>query len=235
MRSNRTPAGRALQRAGDLGGRLLDLAFPAHCSGCGAEGSPICDRCRPGLFRHLDRPGGVLLGLPGDVPSPLVQAEWCAPFEGVVRAALHDLKYAGERRLAAVLGQALAQRWRHAGTGAEVLVPVPIHRQRERERGYDQALLLARAAAESLRLPAAHCLERSRATQAQFQLDRRHRAANVSGAFRVWPDTAVWVAGHWVLLIDDVMTTGSTLGACARALLDAGASAVSALTVAREQ
>jgi ComF family protein len=153
----------------------------------------------------------------------------------VVRAALHDLKYAGERRLAAVLGRALAERWRHAGAGADVLVAVPIHRDRERQRGYDQALLLARAAAESLHLPAAHSLERSRATQAQFELDRHHRAANVAGAFRVRPGTGASVAGRWVLLIDDVMTTGSTLGSCARALLDAGASAVSALTVARER
>src|SRR3990172_3481901 len=173
MRSGETPAARALRRAGDIGGRVLDFAFPAHCSGCGAEGAPIWDRCRPGLFRPLDRPGGVLLGIPADAPPPLVQAEWCAPFEGVVRAALHDLKYAGERRLAAILGQALAQRWRHAGARADVLVPVPIHRDRERQRGYDQALLLARAAAANLRSPVAPCLERTRATEAQFQLDRR--------------------------------------------------------------
>src|SRR4051812_18260477 len=97
------------------GGRLLDLAFPAHCAGCGLEGPTICDRCRPDLLRHLDRPGGVLLGLPAEIPPPLVQVDWCAPFEGVVRDALHQLKYSGERRLAHLLGDALARRWRTVG------------------------------------------------------------------------------------------------------------------------
>src|SRR3954452_24788929 len=87
-----------------LGTRLFDLAFPARCAGCGAEGDPICSRCSPQLFRHVGRPAGVLIGLPSAIPSPLVQLEWCAPFEGLVRTALHSLKYAGERRLAVVLG-----------------------------------------------------------------------------------------------------------------------------------
>ena len=192
MAAPSSPLPRVISRAGE---RLLDFAFPAHCAGCGIEGSTICGSCRPGLFRHLDRPGGVLLGLPGDVPAPLVQVDWCAPFAGVVRTALHQLKYAGERRLATVLGQALAGRWRTIGAGGEVLVPVPIHRDRERQRGYDQALLLARATAEALRLPWSGCVERSRATHAQYDLDRRHRAANVMGAFRVRPGAEADVVG----------------------------------------
>ena len=175
------------------------------------------------------------MGLPGEIPSPLVQFEWCAPFAGLVRTSLHDLKYAGERRLALVLGEAIAERWRHAGAGGDVLVPVPIHRDRERQRGYDQASLLAQAAGMMLGLPVATCLERTRATTAQFELDRRHRAANVARAFRVRPGAAGDIAGRWAVLVDDVATTGSTLGACGRALLDAGAIAVSAITVAKEQ
>jgi ComF family protein len=219
----------------DVGGRLLDLAFPARCAGCGREGMPICARCRPGLFGRLDRPGGVLLGLPADLPPPLLQLEWCAPFEGVVRGALHHLKYSGERRLAEVLGEALAIRWRRAGAGGDVLVPVPIHRDRERQRGYDQAVLLARAAGRRLELPVAASLERWRATTAQFELDRRDRAMNVARAFRVRPGAAWSIEGRWCVLIDDVATTGATLAACGAALLDAGALAVSALSVAKEQ
>ena len=214
---------------------MLDLAFPARCSGCGAEGSPICPRCRPGLFGQLDRPGGTLIGLPAEIPPPLVQLDWCAPFEGVVRAALHEFKYAGERRLAAVLSEALAARWRRVGVGGDALVPVPVHRARERQRGYDQAVLLARATGERLAVPVAACLERTRATTAQFELDRRDRATNVAHAFRMKRGTEWSIAGRWAVLIDDVATTGSTLAACAHALLDAGAIAVSALTVAKEQ
>jgi ComF family protein len=228
------PAG-ALPALTRAGGRLLDLAFPPRCAGCGAEAWTICPACRPGLFRHLDRPGGVLLGLPGDVPAPLVQVDWCAPFEGVVRNALHQLKYAGERRLAGVLGEALERRWRTVGAGGDLLVPVPIHRDRERQRGYDQAVLLAEAAGRGLRLPFAPALERARATHAQFDLDRRHRAANVAGAFRVRSGMTDTVRGRWIVLVDDVMTTGATLTESARALMAAGAEAVSALAVAREQ
>jgi ComF family protein len=217
-----------------LGGRILDLAFPARCPGCGREGRPICASCRPRLERHLGRPGGVLLGLPADIPPPLLQLEWCAPFEGLVRRALHDLKYGGERRLAEVLGRMMADRWRRAGVGGDVLVPVPVHRERERQRGYDQAVLLARAAAASLGVPMAACLERHRATHAQFDLDRSDRAVNVVGAFTVRQGAAWSVAGAWAVLVDDVATTGATLSACAAALLDGGAIAVSAVTVARE-
>ena len=114
-------------------------------------------------------------------------------------------------------------------------MPVPIHRDRERQRGYDQAVLLARAAAADLGLPVAVCLERWRATTAQFELDRADRAANVARAFRVRRGMEWSVANRWCVLVDDVATTGSTLASCGRALLDAGALAVSALTVAKEQ
>ncbi len=118
---------------------LLDLAFPATCSGCGREGPPLCDACRPALDARLALPGGTPIGLPAEIPEPLLQLDWCAPYGGAVRAALHDLKYAGERRLAEPLGLAVARRWGRIGIGAEVVVPVPVHADRERRRGYDQA------------------------------------------------------------------------------------------------
>ena len=120
-----------------LTGAALDLAFPAACSGCGREGAPLCEGCLPALDARLTLPGGTPIGLPADLPAPLLQLEWCAPFAGPVRAALHDLKYAGERRLAEPLGAAIARRWGRVGTGAQVLVPVPVHAERERGRGYD--------------------------------------------------------------------------------------------------
>ena len=215
----------------------LDMAFPATCAGCGTEGAPLCPRCVGALDARLDLPAGVPIGMPADVPRPLVQLEWCAPFHGPVRTALHELKYAGERRHARPLGEAVARRWARAGQGATLVVPVPVHRDRERQRGYDQAALIGEVAATALGIPYARALERSRATTAQFELGRDERAVNVQDAFRArrGAETRNAVAGRWVLLIDDVVTTGATLAACATALEAAGALAVSAITVARER
>jgi ComF family protein len=174
-------------------------------------------------------------GLGEGPPEPLLQLEWCAPFAGVVRRALHALKYAGERRLAEPLGAAVAGRWRAAGAGGSVVVPVPVHEGRRRTRGYDQAALIAAVAARELRLPMVEAVARTRETEAQYHLDRRHRAANVRDAFAVRPRARRAVAGRWVVLVDDVVTTGATLCSTADALLDAGAVAVSAVTVARER
>jgi len=216
-------------------GRLLDIALPAACSGCGSEGEPLCPRCRPALDSRLALPPGTPLGLAEGPPDPLLQLEWCSPFAGVTRHALHQLKYAGEQRLAGPLGRAVAARWRAAGAGGDLLVAVPVHAARRRERGYDQAELIAAVAAEALGLPWRPALVRSRATTAQYRLDRRHRASNVHDAFGLREGAAPAVAGRWVVLVDDIVTTGATLVACADTLLAAGAAAVSAVTVARER
>jgi ComF family protein len=217
------------------GSRAFDLAFPGICVGCGAEGQPLCTRCALALDARLDEPGGVPIGLPADIPEPLLQIEWCAPFKGPVRDALHAIKYSGEQRLAGPLGAAVARRWGSVGVGAEVVIHVPVHHERRRQRGYDQAERIAVEAARWLRLPHVAALDRVRATTAQFDLDRRHRRTNVRGAFAVRPGERHAIRGRWVLLVDDVLTTGSTLAACTEALLEGGAAAVSAITVARER
>ena len=230
--------------------RLLDLAFPARCPGCGREGEPICAACARALDARLELPAGVPIGLPSDSPAPILQLEWCAAFSGVVRHALHELKYGGETRLATPLGRAIARRWRRVGAGGDVIVPVPVHAERRRRRGYDQAELIAEVAAKELGLPFAPILARARATTAQFDLDRSTRATNVRGAFALRgrapggtpgldPGRASAATrpleGRWIILVDDVVTTGATLSACAEPLLEAGALGVSAVTVARER
>jgi ComF family protein len=214
---------------------MLDLLLPATCAGCGLEGAPLCARCARPLGRRMDEPPGIPVGLAIPVPVGLLQLEWCAAFTGPVRDAIHALKYRGERRLAEPLGAAIADRWARAGRGGDLLVPVPLHRSRLRERGFDQADDIARACGQRLGLPVAGALERRHRTVAQHSLGRAERAQNLGGAFGVRDGRRGQVAGRWIVLVDDVSTTGATLSGCASALLEAGALAVSALTVARER
>lgn len=214
---------------------LLDLLLPPRCGGCGREGRALCPPCRTHLARRMAEPAGMPLGLPSSLPSGLVQVEWCSSFTGPARAAIHALKYDGERRLVRPLGELMARRWRAAGIGGELLAAVPVHAQRRRERGFDQAELLAREVGRRLGLPFVPVLERAARTSAQHELGRTARAGNVGGAFMVSDRMRAHLAGRWVILVDDVVTTGATLNACATALLTAGAQAVSGLTLARER
>jgi ComF family protein len=215
--------------------RLLDILVPPTCPGCGVEGELLCPACRIGLGRRMAEPAGAPIGLAQPLPAGIVQLEWCGPYAGTARKSLHALKYDGEQRLAGPLGRLLADRWRRVGVGGEVIVPVPVHAGRRKDRGFDQAELLAREVGNQLALPVVVALERTERTTAQHALGRSERQANVGRVFAVPAAHQRAVAGRWALLIDDVSTTGATLSACAAALYAAGATAVSALALARER
>ena len=153
--------------------------------------------------------------------------------DAVVRAILL-LKFEQIEPLAEWFAARLAEEAQAEGEamGADVVVPVPLHRQREKERGYNQAALLSKPLAKRLRLPhKAVLLVRTRARPEQQILTLRERWESVRGAFATRPGSQV--DNKRVLLVDDVLTTGATLDACARALREAGAKAVIGLTVAR--
>jgi ComF family protein len=195
----------------------------------------VCDPCRRSLMRRVGEPAGVPLGLPSRQPSGIVQLEWCAAYNGPARACLHALKYDGERRVVAPLATIMAERWPRAGLGGQVLVPVPVHAARKRQRGFDQAELLARGVGQRLSLPVSLAVRRATKTTAQHTLGRNARAANVGHAFAADAACRDEVAGRWVVLIDDLTTTGATFSGCAAVLYEARASAVSALALARER
>ena len=129
----------------------------------------------------------------------------------------------------------MARRWERAGRGGEIVVPVPVHAERRKARGFDQAEDLARVFARHAGLPAVSALVRGHRTRAQHALGKAARASNVAGVFEVPAHSVAHVRGRWVIVVDDITTTGATLSGCAHALYQAGAVAVSAITVARER
>ena len=153
---------------------------------------------------------------------------------GIVRDVIHEFKYNRQIHL-----RHLVARWLRAALDDErlrdcqfdVIVPVPLHPARQRERGFNQASLLAELLSAHTSIPCRPLLKRIRYTTTQTALDRSERMENLHNAFRLRKN--VDVRGLRVLLIDDVLTTGSTLSECARVLKRAGAKSVHAATAAR--
>jgi ComF family protein len=222
-------------------GMALDLLFPRWCVGCGREGDFICSSCLKSLPRVVP-PLCPKCGLPQSnaslCPSCLSwQAEIDgirAPFrfEGVMRQAIHQLKYRNLRALAGLLASLLHEYLLANPVTGEVLVPVPLHPKRLRERGYNQSQLLAKELGRLAGLPVADdCLTRQRHSLPQARTSSlAERRGNVADAFACHQR----LESKPVILIDDVATSGATLDACARALKAAGAASVWGLVLARE-
>ncbi len=206
---------------------LLDLLFPPSCVHCGRGGHWLCPQCiamiplAPPMLR---------------APEPLAGLWVAGDYEDPLRLAIHQFKFNGKRRLAEPLGRVLAETFRRevrASALPDVVLPVPLHPRRLAERGYNQSALLARVFCrlEGVKL-VEDALRRSRDTPQQARMTAAQRRANVAGAFTC-PAKHPAIYQRRALLLDDVCTTGSTLGACAGTLLAAGAREVWALVLAR--
>jgi ComF family protein len=153
---------------------------------------------------------------------------------GIVREIIHEFKYARQihlRHLVAHWLRAALDDERLRDISFDLIVPVPLHPARQRERGFNQASLLAELLSAQTSMPSRPVLQRIRYTTTQTALDRSERMENLHNAFRLRKNADV--RGLRVLLIDDVLTTGSTLSECARVLKRAGAISVHAATAAR--
>jgi len=225
-----------------LKGVALNLLFPQWCVGCGKEGDFICYSCRQSLPRIMPplcprcgrpQPSGILCPSCVSWQAEIDGMRSPFRFDGVMRQAIHQLKYRNLRALAQPLAKLLNN---YLGTNpmpGEVLVPVPLHHKRLRERGYNQSSLLTKELGKLTNLPVVDdCLIRLRHAPPQARTSTvDERRSNVAGAFTCRDRR---LQDKQVLLIDDVSTSGATLDACAAALKAAGATAVWGLVLARE-
>ncbi len=228
---------------------LSDVVMPPVCLVCRAPivgHDALCARCwreidfiRPPLCDRLGIPlpydtGGTMISAAAAAdPPPYDRARAVAAYAGSMRTLVHALKFHDRHDVRCLLGKWLVAAGRDLVGEAEIVVPVPLARRRLLARRFNQAALLA---GEVARLTGLRyeplLLERTRATASQVGLSRGQRERNVSGAFAVPARLAGRAEGRRILVVDDVITTGSTVGACARALRRAGAERVDVLALA---
>lgn len=225
--------------SGKFWSAAADWLFPPRCGGCGRLGSHWCANCDAQMQR-LAAPLCTHCGYP--LPEPQAECPACLPptfafvsaralgsYAGVLRRAILKLKHKRNAGLGLALSQPLAALY-PASWRVEGVLPVPLSPRRLAQRGYNQVELLAAPLAQQLGLPlVGELLQRQRDTLPQMDLDLPQRWANVNDSFVASP----LVAGRRLLLVDDIMTTGATLHAAARALRAAGAHSVYVLTLAR--
>ncbi len=242
------PAWRTTARS--VADAALDLLLPPRCLACGVMvekngllcptcwsrlgfiAPPLCDSCGlPFAFAVAERTRCAACVAE---PPPFDRARAALVYDDASRRLILGFKHADRTEAAPAFARWLARAGAPLLDDAEVIVPVPLHRWRLLRRRYNQAALLAVAVGRLARRPVIpDLLVRRRSTPSQGGLGRKGRARNVAGAFALRPGRADRIRGRRVLLIDDVHTTGATVGECVRALRRSGAAAVDVLTLAR--
>jgi ComF family protein len=227
----------------------LDIALPTLCVACRepVAGEGVCPDCWTRLS-FIERPYCPRLGTPfvydpgPDMlsmepianPPAYQRARAAVRYDDVAKVLVHALKYQDRSDLAPAMGRWMARAGTELLDGADVLIPVPLHWRRGWSRRYNQSGALARIIAGQSGVPVApDALRRIRPTRQQVGLSRNDRARNVQGAFKVATERTSRIQGRRVVLIDDVLTSGATVDACARVLLRAKAAQVDVLVFAR--
>jgi ComF family protein len=240
----------ACHDAGKRATRLaLDIALPTLCISCRepVAGEGLCPACwaklsfiappycaRLGIPFVYD-PGPGLLSMEAIAAPPAYQrARAAVRYDDVAGTLVHALKYQDRTDLAPAMGRWMARAGAELLQETDALIPVPLHWKRGWSRRYNQSAALANVIGRETKISVqADLLHRTRATHQQVGLSRSERARNVQGAFAVGDDQRANVAGRRFVLVDDVLTSGATVDACARALLRAKAASVDVLVFAR--
>ena len=216
--------------------RAVDVVFPPRCAGCGDGRWPFCGRCLTALevlvppwCERCGRPPRAVERCDDCPPLPVNVARAPFVYAGPARAAIHRLKFSGWRSIAAALADAMVA---IDPPAADAVTWVPLARRRLAERGYDQARALAGAVGSRLHLPVVRLTRRAVATAPQARRPGDERRVAMRGAFEPLRRSPPRIPRR-VILVDDVLTTGSTAAACAEALVRAGVRQVTLLTAAR--
>lgn len=231
-------------------GLVLDVVYPPlclHCETAVARADALCSRCFA-LLRPISAPCCPVLGLPFEVPlgpealsaeaiadpPPFRRARSAVLYNDVARKLVAQLKYGDRPELARFCARLMRSAGLELLAGEPVLVPVPLHRTRQFERRYNQSAELARALGRLAGVRVEPTLvTRRRRTRQQVGLSADARRRNVAGAFEVSADAAVRLGGRRAVIIDDVITTGSTVKAVTLALNRAGIDNVDVISFAR--
>lgn len=229
-----------MQHFKSLAADLFQLLFPNLCNACGQplvrSEQLICLACRhdlPYTDFHLYPDNPVAKQLWGRIPCAHATAMFYFRKGSRIQQIMHNLKYKGKPELGFLLGELLAEKilLSKAPWQMDLILPVPLHKKRERSRGYNQSLCIAEGLGSVLQVPVHRdVLLKTRSTSSQTKKGRFSRYENLKLAFGL-QDEAV-LKGKAVLLIDDVITTGATLEACATALYAAGIKSLSIAAVA---
>ena len=230
-------------------GFVLDVTLPRLCPSCRepVSDAALCPACwsklsliappyceRLGIPFAYDPGPGILSMQAIAAPPAYHRARAAVRYDDIARTLVQSLKYSDRQDLAPTMGRWMARAGHELLGDADALVPVPLHWRRLWARRFNQSALLAKTIAETAGVPVADgALKRVKATVQQVGLSKAQRAENVQGAFRVPDEGRAAVAGRKLVLVDDVLTSGATADACARALLRAGARNVDLLVFAR--
>jgi ComF family protein len=230
---------------------VLDLIFPRECLSCGKEGSYLCADC----FKKIETNNKfycVVCKRPTDYSKICqtcqseykLRAIWVAANynDKILQELIHFLKYKYIEEAGDILAEIIIkyleknqilQKFGLSKSSA-LFVPVPLHKKRYLSRGFNQSDLLVKKVSEFYKIPKADILARKRNTQSQIDLRKSERQENVKGAFEMINKDNL-DKNKKIILIDDVVTTGSTLNECAKVLLDAGLSEIYGLVVAQRE